>query len=127
MRLVNSGTGADVALGTMLHVVSGPSLNAAWRYEAIAPRSEGDHLVRVSRIHPRMGRVHTHMHPKVLGCHIVVDLVWHERCRLVLHHAWLKGDDYLMAGFVALLPLAIFERFHMADMLTAWFAGRGGQ
>lgn len=55
----------------------------------------------------------------------MIDLLWHHRMRLMVRHGWMRVDDWLMAGVFALVPLAFFERFHMAEHITNAMGMRG--
>ena len=118
MKLVNSASGSEINCGTMLHMVAGPTLGQAWRYERITPHDTDGHRVHCTRVHPRMGRVHREFHPRVFGATVVIDVRWYRDIHHTAHRAWLKIDDYLFAGIFALLPLAFFEHYHWAETIT---------
>lgn len=122
MQLVSRTTGKTVAPGSMLRVQSGPGAGRAWRFEHVHERGDGNHRVHVTRSGGRMGRIHREFHPGVFGCEIKIDITWRRVTRNAVHHARTKIDDYLMAGVFALVPLAFFEHFHMADTLCGLLA-----
>jgi hypothetical protein len=54
----------------------------------------------------------------MIGCKVHCPRTRKERCTDALVHAWSKLDDWFMAGLIALIPLAIFEHYHMASKIT---------
>lgn len=123
MRLISSTTGEEITTAAMLTHVSD---RTRWRFEAITCRTDG-RIIHVSRYERRVsGRVHAHFHPDAFGVRVEVTLT---RVQVVTHHArrvWLRVDDWVWAGVIALVPLAFFERFHMADMIVSAFGFTSG-
>lgn len=117
--LINS-EGRVVAQGSIVHVVAGPNLGRAYRFESItAYGSRGTYRVRVSR-----KSVHAHFRsveflpPNALGCTVERPLTRFERFRAGCCTLWAKVDDWFWAGTFALIPLAVFEHFHLATKIT---------
>jgi hypothetical protein len=82
---MHEGTGKTVEIGSVVHLVAGPSAGQAWRVERIMPRPDG-HKIHCSRSHPRIGRVLREFPPHLFGCRVVVDVAWYrDRARL---HRW---------------------------------------
>jgi hypothetical protein len=73
---MHSETGDVVDPGSMIHVTAGPSVGQAWRFERIIPHQDG-HKIHCTRSHPRTGRLHREFHPRVFGCHVVIDVKWY--------------------------------------------------
>lgn len=82
MRLTHSETGDVVDPGSVIHMTTGPSVGQAWRFERIIPHEDG-HKIHCTRSHPRMGRIHREFHPRLFGCHVVIDVKWYrDRTRI---------------------------------------------
>ena len=114
MRLMDTATGTEIQPGTMLRPVEGFD-RRAWRFERLVETREG-HLVHASQ-GTRAGRMHKHFHPSVFGLEIMIDVtVRFRRTRAV----GAKLSDYFMAGVIALVPLAAFEYFHLAEHVFTW-------
>lgn len=97
MELVNASTGNKIEEGAMLHIASGPQAGQAWRFERICERANGEHAVRVSRSHPRMGRIRKEFHPRVFGASVVIDVTWYaDRAR------WIKFAQECVTQIVLL-------------------------
>jgi hypothetical protein len=120
MRLMDATTATEIVAGSMIRPVEGPS--RPWRFESITSRPDGTHLVHATQA-SRAGRVHKHFHPHAFGLDIVIDVEITRRAhvRNVAHHTWSKANDYLLAGIFALVPLAFFEHFHVAERIFAAF------
>ena len=116
-KIVNVETGAVVPLGTMLHTAHPSARPGTWRLENHLPKGT-EHVLHVSRSHPRMGRVHREFHPSVFGLTVEIDIVWYRDIRHTAHRCWVKFGDGVVMGFFALVPLAFFERFHWAEVIT---------
>ena len=119
--------GQIVLPGAMLCAKEGPHAGTHWRLEKIFHNGV-THLLRVTRLH-KVGRVVEHFHPSVFGLSMVEITQWWRVTRHDLAHAWHKVDEWLFAGIFALIPLAIFEHYHLAEpitsALTGWFTGGG--
>lgn len=125
LSLVNS-EGQVVAFGAIVHVTNGPTLGRAYRFEGIVTvsirsRSHHGHTHRV-----KASRKASHGHfraieilaPEALGCAVHVPMTRCERMRLTCCHWLTKIDDYMWAGAFALIPLALFEHFHMSGKIA---------
>lgn len=118
-KLINS-EGVIIAQGSIVHVVAGPNLGRAYRFESILPYGKrGTYRVRVSR-----KSVHAHFRsveflpPNALGCKVERPLTRRERMWSACCTVWAKVDDWFWAGTFALIPLAVFEHFHLATKIT---------
>jgi hypothetical protein len=111
MHKLLAADGSDLHPGAMLHMLNGASAGPVWRYEHIAVHEHCEHHVHVTRSHPKFGRIHREYHPRVFGCTITLDITWRRRACNAVHHVWSRIDDYFMAGAVALVPLALYERY----------------
>lgn len=119
MKLISNVTGLEINCGDILHAQIGPTAGRAWRFEGIAERPDGVHHVHVSRSGWQFGRIRREYHPGVFGCEIKIDITWLQRTKNCAHRVRAKIDDYLMAGAFALVPLALFEHFHLAEPIAA--------
>jgi hypothetical protein len=119
MKLASNVTGLEINCGEILHAQTGPTAGRAWRFEGIAERPIGAHHVHVSRSGGKLGRIHREYHPGVFGCEIKIDVTWRQRTKNRVQRMRTKIDDYLMAGAFALVPLALFEHFHLAEPIAA--------
>lgn len=120
MRLINA-QGVEVQPKTRLHVVEGRAAGQVWQYSHVVEHPVDGHRVHVTRRHPRMGHVHKEFHPSVFGLHVLVDITWKRHVVNKVHHVRSRFDDYLLAGIVALLPLALFEHYHLAERVPELF------
>jgi len=116
MQLINA-QGVEVLPGSRLHAVSGPFMGQLWQLSHVIEHPIDGHRVHVTRRHSRLGHVHREFHPGVFGLSVVIDLTWKHHMVNKVHHVRSKFDDYLLAGVVALVPLAFFEQFHLAEKL----------
>lgn len=121
MELISEATGAAITPGAMLRAIQGPHMGTHWRFHELKMTDTG-HRVCVSRP-VSAGRVHREFHPGVFGLKVVIDISWSMHVRHTLRVGWSKIDDWLLAGVVALVPLAFFEQYHWAEMITALFHG----
>jgi hypothetical protein len=106
--------GETVSLPCVLPAQMGPHAGAHFRLEALVER-DGKHHVRATRlVHQRRHVVH--VLPEVFGLMVeeVVTAVRH--WVNLLHRMWMKLDDGIVMGFLALIPLAFFEAFHGAEL-----------
>lgn len=115
MRLINAH-GEEVTPGSRLHAVVGPQTGQVWTYSHVLEHPVDGHRVHVTRRH-RLGHVHREFHPGVFGLVVKVDITWKRHIVNTMHHARQKFDDYLLAGIIALLPLAAFEHFHLSEKI----------
>lgn len=114
MRLINA-QGAEVHQGSRLRAIQGKETGQLWTYSHTIEHEVDGHRVHVTRRHSRLGHVHREFHPGVFGLHVIVDLTWKRHLVNRVHHVRTKFDDYLLAGVVALFPLALFEQLHVAE------------
>lgn len=125
-RLIFEATGTDVPRNHAVTAVTGPIAGQCWRVRELKRTAEG-HRVLMSR-RTAVGHVHREFHPSVFGLSVVVDVTWSRRA---LHRAAImrrKVDDYLLAGVLALLPLAAFEHYHFAEWLFSLLgSGHAGE
>lgn len=126
-KLVFADTGKPVIPGCVLRAVDPIGGPYVWHLDGhrIGADDHG-HRVMVSRHHPKLGRVHRTFHPRVFGLTVVIDIVWYRDVRHTAHVVWAKGNDWLMAGIFALIPLAFFEHYHWADDITNMMSIFGG-
>jgi hypothetical protein len=120
MRLINA-QGREVESGAKLVAIQGKEIGERWIFSHVVEHPIDGHRVHVTRRHPRMGHVHREFHPVVFGLHVVIDITWRKHVVNKVHHVRCKFDDYLLAGVVALFPLAIFEHYHIAERLPEFF------
>lgn len=131
LELINPRTGQVVRPGTKIHTVHG---SHPWTFSHIRPVDSHTHHVHVTRtVKGTRGRTfkgHREFHPSVFGLDVRVSITWQRHVKNTARHAVSKIDDYLMAGLFALVPLAVFEHYHMADditsMITLGMIGGGG-
>lgn len=116
MRLINT-QGEIIEPGSRLHAIQGREIGRTWQYSHIVEHPIDGHRIHVTRRHPRMGHVHREFHPGVFGLKVVVDITWKRHVANKVHHVRTKVDDYLLAGVFALVPLAFFEHFRLADRM----------
>jgi len=114
MRLINAQD-QEVQPGMRLRVVEGKESGQAWTFSHVVEHPVDGHRVHVTRRHPRMGHVHREFHPRLFGLHVVIDMTWRQSARVRVHHIRTKVDDYILAGIFALIPLAVFEQFHLSE------------
>lgn len=111
MRLINEATEREITSLTTIRCVAGPLTGQAWRYEKIIVREGNGHRVHCTRSDRRLGRIHREFHPSVFGCRVEREITFRIHIVNLAHHARSKFDDYLLAGIIALIPLAVFEHY----------------
>jgi hypothetical protein len=104
----------------MLHTAHPTARPGTWRLEHHSLKA-GDHVLHVSRVNPRYGRVHREFHPSVFGLTVELDVVWYRDIRHCGHVLWSKVGDGVMLGFLALPALGLFEHFHWAGGIAEGF------
>lgn len=116
-RLINT-EGEVLSEGCIVHVVTGASIGRAYRYEGVYAYGK-THRIKVTRkaTHGQFRSVEW-LHPTQVGCKVHCPRTRKQRCVDVVAHTWSKIDDWFMAGLVALIPLAMFEHFHLASKIT---------
>lgn len=120
MRLMDTTTDTEIMPGCTLRPVEPP--RTPWRLESLHTTIDGATLVHASQ-RTRVGRAHRIFHPHVFGLEIVVDVevTRSDRVHHAMHAARTKVNDYMLAGLFALVPLAFFEHFHLAERVFAAF------
>ena len=122
MRVVDTTTGAEVTTGADLrHAVTGQR----WRFSHVTHHPKYGHRIHATRTHRKLGRIPGEFHPSVFGLEVVVRVGWKRHVINVAHVTISKLDDWMLAGVIALVPLAFFEQFHAAEKITELF-GFGG-
>lgn len=122
MRVVDTLTGEEVTEGTMLrHAVTGQR----WRFSHVTHHPVHGHRVHATRAHHRLGRIPGQFSPSVFGIEVTVKIGWKRHVVNVAHVTISKLDEWLLAGVIALVPLAFFEQFHAAETITG-ILGFGG-
>lgn len=116
MRLINAQD-VEISPGARLRVVEGRDAGQVWQFSHVIEHPVDGHRVHVTRRHPRIGHVHREFHPRAFGLHVVVDITWRRHLVNKVHHVRSKFDDYLLAGVVALVPLALFEHYHLSEVV----------
>lgn len=116
MRLINAQN-VEVQPGARIRVTEGPDTGQTWQFSHVVEHPVDGHRVHVTRRHPRMGHVHREFHPRVFGLRVIVDITWRRHVLNKVTHMRSKFDDYLLAGVVALFPLAAFEHYHISERL----------
>lgn len=116
MRLINAQD-EEIRPGSRLVALQGKETGQMWNFSHVVEHPVDGHRVHVTRRHPRMGHVHREFHPAVFGLHVVIDITWQRHLLNKAHHVRAKFDDYLLAGVIALVPLAFFEHYHLAERL----------
>ncbi|MGW5657178.1 hypothetical protein [Streptomyces humi] len=119
MKLVSCVTGEEIPRGRTLHGQIGRAAGQVWRYDRITLSADGVHLVKVSRCGGKLGRIRAHFHPSYFGCEISVEITWRTNLKHSAVRTWAKVDDYLWAGFFALVPLAFFEHYHWSEFIIS--------
>lgn len=126
LRLINK-EGQTVARGTIIHVMNGATLGRAYRFEGVVTvsvRSRNHLHGHTHRIKATRKATQGHFRavemlaPESIGCRVHVPMSRTERMRLTCCHWVTKIDDYMWAGAFALIPLALFEHFHMSGKIA---------
>jgi len=115
-----SETGTVVAEGAQLHHKDG----TRWKFEGIVFH-KGDHFVKVSRfVNRHIGRMVKLYMPHLFGCHVEAgfQITFRNSVHRVLTFGTLgemKNQTLILlyAGVLALIPLALFEHYHLANHL----------
>lgn len=117
MNLVNAES-QIVAYGCTVHVIMGPNVGRAYRYEGVIVYGK-THRVKCTRkaVHGHFRSVEWY-HPNALGCTVYTRLTLRQHVKSSCVSIFHKIDDWLMAGLFALIPLAAFEHFHLATKIT---------
>jgi len=116
MQLINAN-GEIVESGAKLRVAHGREIGQMWLYSHVVEHPVDGHRVHVTRRHTRLGHIHREFHPRVFGLEVKVDITWQRHVINKAHDVRCKFDDYLLAGIVALVPLALFEHYHLAEVI----------
>lgn len=128
MHITLATTGDTVEMGRLVQAVAGPYAGSWWRLDDVR-KADGVHVAHVSRKH-RVGRHIMHCPAELFGL-VVQEIVSLRRHALnVLCDLRRKVDDGIFLGFLALIPLALFEAFHGGEatrqLLESLF-GPGGE
>lgn len=121
--ILRTEDGVEIRPGQTVHAVRGAYKGRRFRFVEIHDDGERIH---VTLLHPHPFRhARQVLHPSAFGLHIHQPLSRAQHVLNGLHHTWQRIDEWLLAGLVALLPLAFFEHFHWAETITQWL-GFGG-
>lgn len=102
----------DVVLpGAMLHAQRGPHAGTHWRLEQIVHNGVC-HMLRVSRLVRGALRARMDIHPDVFGVTVLELTKWFQITRRDLVAFWHKIEDGLFMGFLALIPLGVYDAIH---------------
>ena len=116
MQLITT-TGETVPLGRVLTAAHGPYKGR--RFRLVDFHADGERL-RVHLLHPHPFRhAPLVLHPSVFLLEIRREVTRVRHALNALHHTWQRVDEWLLAGFAALIPLAFFEHYHWAESITA--------
>lgn len=100
LEISDPATGATVGTGAILRPVAG---GRAWRLEGPVEH-RGEHHLRCSQSHPRMGRVTRVFHPSAFGLVITVSVEFYrDRARLArtLHEVATQAVLLTVGGLIA--------------------------
>ncbi|MFJ3779797.1 hypothetical protein ACIPX0_49860 [Streptomyces sp. NPDC090075] len=106
MQLIHDATASAVEPGTMLHMVAGPRVGEAWRFEKIIEHHTDGHRVQVTRTHPKLGRIPREYHPRLFGCSVAAEVRWYadkRRLRNGLHFIASQAVLLTLGGVIAWL------------------------
>ena len=103
--------GTVILPGSMLHATEGVHAGTHCRLERLYHNGV-THVLRCTRYVHRLGRVVMDLHPHVFGLSVIAvsdltGLSFEAALRL-----WHKISDGLFMGFLALIPLALYEAGH---------------
>lgn len=104
---------------TVLTAQSGSHKGRAFRIDDVT-KINGRHIVKATRKHPT-GRHSIKVLPEVFGL-VITEL--EEITRKIVNRfltTWRKIDEGLYMGTLALIPLAYFEHYEMADKIVEMF------
>jgi hypothetical protein len=118
-KIVFAESGKPCPPGTALHAVEAVAQPHVWRLEGHQYADNGAHTVTVSRHHPKFGRVKRVYHPRVFGLTVEVEITWYQSAKAKIHKGWHETWFGIYLGILALVGLAIFEQYHLADEITA--------
>lgn len=121
--ILQTEAGEEIHSGATLRATSGAYLGRRFRFVEV--HDDGERIT-VTMLHPHPFRhARQVMHPSAFGLRLHRPLSRSRRMANAVHHVWQRVDEWLLAGLVALIPLAFFERFHWADQITS-LMGMGG-
>lgn len=123
-HLVSVATGEIVSVGRHVKAVEGPHAGTWWRISELF-HDGTQHMVRATHRHTHVGRVPRTFRPDTFGLRVHEEISHVRHAVNTLHHTWQKLDEWLLAGVIALLPLAFFEQYHLAETITSTL-GLGG-
>jgi hypothetical protein len=110
MHITLATTGGTVVIGRLIQAVAGPYAGSWWRLDDVR-EADGGHLVCASRPH-RIGRHRITAPAEVFGLIVQEAVAWSRHVINILCDIRRKVDDGILLGFLALIPLALFEAFH---------------
>ena len=120
MHLITE-TGELVLPGHVLTAVAGPHAGRRFRFAGI--HADGKRvLVHHTSPHP-FRNARTVLHPSVFACILREEVTRLKHLVNLCHHTWQRLDEWLLAGAVALVPLAFFEQYHLAERITHALTG----
>lgn len=125
MHKITSITGEEIPLGRMVMAQKGPHSGSWWRLDGLT-ETAGRHLVTVSRLVSRLGRHRMVAPPEHFGLMVQQVVTFFRHLKNTCVRVWHKLDDGIILGALALVPLAFFEKYHLADTITALLGFGGG-
>lgn len=118
LRLINA-EGREVARDAIIRVTMGPDVGKAYVFSGVI-KYRTTYRVKCTRKTPHAPYLRgvDFFHPSAFDCHVQAPLTLCQRFKYLCHYGWSHLGDWVMAGVVALVPLAMFEHFHMASKIT---------
>lgn len=129
MHITLATTGDTVEIGRLVQAVTGPYAGSWWRLDDVR-KTNGVHMAHVSRKH-RVGRHVMHCPAELFGLVVQEVIAWYRHAMNTLCDVRRKVDDGILLGFLALIPLALFEAFHGGEatrqLLESLFGATGAE
>lgn len=120
-----SDSGDAVLPGTLLTAVIGPHTGRHFRFVAV---HEDRARIIVHRMHPHPFRnSRAVVHPSIFALSLQAEVARARHVLNALHHAWQKLDEWLLAGVVALVPLALVDEGVREGVLHTLGSLMGGE
>ncbi len=110
MHITLASTGDTVVIGRLVQAVCGPYAGSWWRLDDVR-KADGAHIAHASRSH-RLGRHRIAVPAEMFGLVVQEIVSWVRHAVNILCDIRRKVDDGIFLGFLALIPLALFEAFH---------------
>jgi hypothetical protein len=104
---------------TVLTARSGVHKGRTFRIDDVT-KLNGRHVVKASRKHP-IGRHVIKVLPEIFGLVITEIEETFRKIKARVIKTWTKIDEGLYMGTLALIPLAYFEHYEMADKIVEFF------